>query len=47
MSAAPKRLDEDNLGFFIVEAGALIYAACFFLVARALRAVDDNLAPID
>lgn len=47
MSAAPKRFDEDNLGFFLVELGALIAAACFYLVARALRAVDDNLAPLD
>ena len=43
----PKRLDEDYLGFFLIEAGALIYAACFVLVARAIRAVDDNLASID
>lgn len=47
MPAAPKRFDEDNLGFFLVEAGALVAATCFYLIARALRAVDDNLAPFD
>lgn len=44
--ARPKRLDEDHIGFLLVELGLLINAACFFLVARAIRAVDDNLAEL-